>query len=94
MTQVTGKSIAAMSRWEFGEHLRALRREKGLSMKKQAERLGVSAQQLQNFEHGGVVQPKYSTVVKIARTFKIKEKQILEVFFLQETQQQSSKADC
>jgi transcriptional regulator with XRE-family HTH domain len=86
MKQMTTKKvIATMSRWEFGEYLRALRREKGLSMKKQAEKVGVSAQQLQNLEHGGVVQPKYGTVLKLARTFQIKEKEILNVFLPRES---------
>ncbi len=85
MKQATEKSIEAMTRWEFGEHLRVLRQKKGLSMKKQAESLGVSAQQLQNLEHGGVVQPKYGTVVKLSRAFRIREKQILKVFFHKDT---------
>ena len=77
-------NVAMMNRWEFGEHLRGLRKKKGLSMKKQAEQLGVSAQQLQNLEHGGVVQPKYFTVMKLARTYRIKERQILNVYFQKE----------
>lgn len=81
MKAASENNVAGMSRWEFGEHLRGLRKKKGLSMKKQAEQLGVSAQQLQNLEHGGVVQPKYCTVAKLARVFRIKEKQILSVFF-------------
>ena len=84
MKQSTEKSVAVMNRWEFGEHLRTVRQKKGWSMKKQAEQLGVSAQQLQNLEHGGVVQPKYCTIVKLARTFKINEKQILSIFWHRE----------
>lgn len=51
---------------EFGKRIRAARKAAGLSQEALARRADVSAQSVRQLEQGGVYDPHYSTVSKIA----------------------------
>ena len=55
----------------FGEHLRRLRRERGVSQKDMAAAIGLSAAYLSALEHGRRGQPTWVTVQKIIGYFNI-----------------------
>jgi len=55
----------------FGERLRELRRERGISQKKMAEDIGVSAAYLSALEHGRRSPPTWPMVQKIIGYFNI-----------------------
>ena len=53
----------------FGERMRVLRKEKGLTQKEIAEAVGVSWRAIQDIEAGK--NPGYSTMIKIADYFNV-----------------------
>lgn len=55
----------------FGERLRKLRRERGVSQKEMAEAIGVSAAYLSALEHGHRGMPNWAMVQKIIGYFNI-----------------------
>lgn len=55
----------------FGERLRALRAERGISLKQMAEALGVSAAYLSALEHGRRGRPTHAMVVAICALLNI-----------------------
>lgn len=55
----------------FGERLRTLRREKGVSQKEMAEAIGVSAAYLSALEHGHRGVPNWAMIQKIIGYFNV-----------------------
>ena len=74
------KTIDNMTRAEFGEWLRQQRKERGLNMQEMAKQVGLSAQQLQNYEHGGVVTPRFDGVLKLASAYGLDLSEVGNVF--------------
>lgn len=70
-----------MNRMEFGLYLKKIREEKGLTLEKAAKILDISLAQLANLERGGVKEPKYKTVLKIAKLYTMIVEEIISVFY-------------
>jgi transcriptional regulator with XRE-family HTH domain len=58
---------------DFGERLRQLREEKGLSMRQLAERSGVDVGVVSRVERGQYKPPKIGTIEKLARALDLSE---------------------
>lgn len=58
---------------DFGERLRQLREEKGLSMRQLAERSGVDVGVISRVERGQYKPPKITTIEKLARALELSE---------------------
>ena len=69
----------------FGEKVRQLRRERGVSQKDMAAAIGVSAAYLSALEHGRRGQPTWVTVQKIIGYFNIIWDEAEELLLLAET---------
>ena len=69
---------AMVSRIEFGNRVRKLRKAKGLTQDVLAEKIDISARNLSDIENGKV-NPYYSTIYSIAKAFGISMSELLKL---------------
>lgn len=60
---------------KVGDNLRTIRKEKGLTQAKLAEKTGLSVRSIQDFEYNKII-PKLETLLKIASVCQVSPKQI------------------
>jgi transcriptional regulator with XRE-family HTH domain len=70
-----------MNRLEFGTYLAEKRKERNKSLSQMTIDTGLSLSLLMQIEHGGVVRPRYDTIMKLSKSYKIPKKMILAVFY-------------
>jgi len=67
----------------LGEHLKYLRENKGMALRQLAAMLELDQSTLSKYENGHRI-PKKDQIIKIAKIFKVKEKELLTLYYAEQ----------